>query len=79
MNHINAILDIQSPYKKVNKKKLRFKIKLWITPALQKSLTVKNHRLKKFINCNDSQIKEQQHTGYKEYRNILSTLLKSQY
>ena len=76
LDHMNAILDIHSPYKKVNKKKLRFKIKLWITPAVQKSLTVKNHRLKKFINCNDSQTKEQLHTRYKEYRNLLSTLLK---
>ena len=76
LDHMNAILDIHSPYKKVNKKKLRFKIKLWITPALQKCLTVKNHRIKKFINCNDSQTKEQLHTRYKEYRNLLSTLLK---
>ena len=76
LDHMNAILDIHSPYKKVSKKKLRFKIKLWITPALQKSLTVKNHRLKKFINCNDSQTKEQLHTRYKEYRILLSTLLK---
>ena len=75
LDYMNAILDIHSPYKKVNKNKLRFKIKLWITPALQKSLTVKNHCLKKFINCN-SQTKEHLHTRYKEYRNLLSTLLK---
>ena len=57
LDHMNAILDIHAPYKKVNKYKLRFKIKPWITPALQKSITVKNHLLKKFINCNDSQTK----------------------
>ena len=76
LDHMNAILDIHAPYKKVNNYKLRFKIKPWITPALQKSITVKNHLLKKFINCNDSQTKEQLHTIYKEYRNLLSTLLK---
>ena len=76
LDHMNAILDIHAPYKKVIKYKLRFKIKPWITPALQKSITVKNHLLKKFINCNDSQTKEQLHTRYKEYRNLLSTLLK---
>ena len=76
LDHMNAILDIHAPCKKVNKYKLRFKIKPWITPALQKSITVKNHLLKKFINCNDSQTKEQLHTRYKEYRNLLSTLLK---
>ena len=76
LDHMNAILDIHAPYKKVNKFISRFKIKPWITPALQKSITVKNHLLKKFINCNDSQTKEQLHTRHKEYRNLLSTLLK---
>ena len=76
LDHMNAILDIHAPDKKVNKYKLRFKIKPWISPALQKSITVKNHLLKKFINCNDSQTKEQPHTRYKEYRNLLCSLLK---
>ena len=47
LDHMNAILDIHAPYKKVNKYKLRFKIKPWITPALQKSISVKNSLLKK--------------------------------
>ena len=76
LDHLNAILDIHVPYKKVNKYKLRFKIKPWITPALQKSITIISHLLKKFINCDDSQTKEHLHTRYKEYRNLLSTLLK---
>ena len=76
LGHMNAILDIHAPYKKVNKYKVRCKIRPWITPALQKSVTVKNHLLKKFINCNDSQTKEQLHTRYEEYRNLLSTLSK---
>ena len=67
---MNAILDIYARYKKVNKYKLRFKIKTWITPALQKSMTVKNHLLKKFINCNDSQAEEQRHTRYKDIQDI---------
>ena len=73
---MNAILDIHAPYKKVSKYKLRFKLKPWITPALQKSITVKKSLLKKFINCNDSRTKEHLHTRYEEYRNLLSTLLK---
>ena len=79
LEHMNAILDIHAPYKKVNKYRLRFKIKPWITPALQKSITVKNYLLKKFINCNDSKTKEQILTGYKEYRNLLSTLFERKY
>ena len=57
LDHMNSILNIPAPYKKVNKYKLRFKIKPW-------------------INSNDSQTKEHLHTRYKEYENILSTLLK---
>ena len=76
LDHMNATFDIHAPYKNVNKYKLRFKIKPGITPALQKSITVKNHLPKKFINSNDSQTKEQLHTRYKEHRDILSTLLK---
>ena len=70
------ILDIHVPSKKVNKYKFRFKIKPWITPALQKSISVKEYILKKFVNCNDSQTKEHLHTRYKGYTNLLSTLLK---
>ena len=73
---MNSILDIHAPFKNVNKHKLRFKIKPWITPALQISISVKNVLLKRIINCNDSQTKEHLHTRYKDYRNLLSTLLK---
>ena len=58
LDHVNTILDSHAPYKKVSKYELRFKLKSWITPALQKSISVKNSLLKKFINCNDFQIKE---------------------
>ena len=34
LDHMNAILDIHAPYKKVSKHKLRFKLKPWITLAL---------------------------------------------
>ena len=51
-------------------------MKTWITSALQKSISVENSLLQEFINCNDSQTKEHLHARYKEYRNLLSTLLK---
>ena len=75
-SYLNATLDIHTPYKKGNKYKLRFKIKPWITPGLQQSMSVKNPLLKKFINCTHSQTKEYLHTRYKDYKNLLSTLLK---
>ena len=76
LDQMNAILDIHAPYKRVNKCKLRLRLEPSITPALQKPISVKNSHLKKLINCNDSQTKEHLHTRYKEYRNLLSTLLK---
>ena len=72
LDHMNAILDVHAPYKKVSKYKLRFKLKPWITLALQKSVSVKNSLLKKFINCNDSQTNGHLHTRCKEYKNLLS-------
>ena len=47
---MNSILDEDAPLKWVNKYKLKFKSKSWITPAIQKSINVKNNLLKRFIN-----------------------------
>ena len=75
LNNINAILDVHAPLKKVNKYKLKFKTKPWITPALQKSILNKNNLLKKFITAKDPQVKER-YKEYKNYRNMLSTISK---
>ena len=42
LNNMNSVLDSNAPFKRVNKYKLRFKTKRWITPALHKSVSVKN-------------------------------------
>ena len=39
---MNAILDSNAPFKRVNKYILRFKTKPWIIPALQKPISVKS-------------------------------------
>ena len=65
LNNINSILDVHAPLKKVNKHKLKFKTKPWITPALQKSILNKNNLLKKFITAKDPQVKERYHKEYK--------------
>ena len=77
LDTMNSILDEHSPLKRINKYKLKFKSKPWITTAIQKSITVKNKLLKRFINAKDSQTKETFHRQYKDYRNMLSTLLKN--
>ena len=55
---------------------MKFKYKLWITLGLQKSISVKNKLLTKFINKKDPTSKEESHTKYKRYRNLLCTLMK---
>ena len=69
-------MDVHAPLKKVNKYKLKFKKKPWVTPALQKSISIKNNLLKEFITAKDSQVKGRYHNEYKDYRNMLSTILK---
>ena len=72
---MNSILDEHAPLKWVNKYKLKFKIKPWITSAIQKSISVKNNLLERFINSKNSQTKKIFQELYKDYRNMLSTLL----
>ena len=76
LNNINSILDVHAPLRKVNKYKLKFKAKPWITPALQKSIFIKNNLIKKFVNAKDPQVKDSYHKECKDYRNMLSTILK---
>ena len=73
---MNSILDTHAPLKKVNRYKLKFKIKPCITPALKKSIYIKNNFLKKFITAKDPQVKDRYHKEYRDYRNLLSTILK---
>ena len=63
------LLDTYAPLKRINKYKMKFKSKPWIILGLQKSI-------KNFINKKDPVLKEEFHTNYKKYRNLLSTLMK---
>ena len=76
LNNMNFILDTHPPLKKFNKYKLKFKTKPWITTALQKSISIIKNLLKKFITAKDPQIRERYQKEYKDYRNLLSTILK---
>ena len=55
---------------------MKFKTKPWITPGLQKSILIKNKFLAKFIKLKEPTLKNEAHTKYKLYRNLLATLLK---
>ena len=70
------LLDTYTPLKRINKYKMKFKSKPLITLGLQKSISAKNKLLKNLINKKDPILKEEFHTNYKKYRNLLSTLMK---
>ena len=76
LDNANSILDEHAPVKRVNKYNLKYKSKPLITPATQKSISVKSNLLKRFINSKDPQTKNIFHEEYKGYRNVLSILLK---
>ena len=64
------------PLAKSKKKKLRLRFKPWITLGLQKSISIKNSLFSKFIKSNDINQRNEMHIKYKQYRNLISTLLK---
>ena len=66
LDKINMLLDTYAPLKRINKYKMKFKSKPWITLGLQKSISVKNKLLKNFINKKDPVLKEEFHTNYKK-------------
>ena len=64
------LLDTYAPLKRVNKYKMKFQSKPWITLGLQKSISVKNILLKNFINKKDLILKEEFHTDYKKIQKL---------
>ena len=76
LEKINILLDTCASLKRIDKYKLRFKSKTWITLVSQKSISVKNRLITNFINMKHPILKEETHIEYKNYRNMLSTLMK---
>ena len=73
---INMLLDIYVSLTNINKYKLKFKAKPWITLGLQKLLSMKNKLLTSFINKNDPLLKKEFQPNYKKYQNLISTIVK---
>ena len=76
LTKFNSILDLCSLLKKISKQKLKFRNKPWITLGLQKSISIKNHLLTKYIKLKDVTFKNEAQIKYKQYRYLLSTLMK---
>ena len=72
----NLILDMYAALKKISKPKLEFRNKLWIPLGLQKAASIKNHLLTKYMKVKNVTLKTEAQVKYKQYRNILSTLMK---
>ena len=73
---INRLLNTYVPLKRTHGCKLKFKSKPSITLGLQKSVSVKNKLLTNFINKKVPILKEKSQNNYKNYRDLLSTLMK---
>ena len=76
LSKIDSLLDTHAPFKKLNKKELKFLTKPWITQGLQNSIKKKNNIYSKFVKCKNKIMKELHDNNYKSYGNLLSALLK---
>ena len=76
LSKIDSLLNTHAPFKKLNKKELKFLTKPWITQGLQNSIKKKHNIYSKCVKCKNKIMKEFHHNNYKNYRNLLSTLLK---
>ena len=76
VNNMTDLLDQHAPFKKITKYKLKFITSPWLTAALQKSISVKNSLLKKYINLKSPVKNNEIYQQYKYYKNLLSTLIK---
>ena len=72
LKKFNLILDRYLPLKKLTKQKLKFKIKPWITPGLQKSISVKNKSLTKSIKLKGPTLKNEAHTKIQTLQKYVS-------
>ena len=71
---MSNILDKHAPFKKITKYKRKFITKPLITPALQKSISIKNKIFETYIKKNTKVIIN--HNNFNIYRNLISTLMK---
>ena len=73
---LNPILDMYASLKKISKQKLKFRNKSWTTPSIQKSISIKNKLLTKYIKVKGVTLKNEAQIKYKQCRNLLVTQMK---
>ena len=74
LDKINMLLGNYAPLKRIDKYKVKFTSKPWITLGLQKSISVKNKLLKKLINKKGPILKEEFHINYKNIETYYPSL-----
>ena len=67
LENINILLDTYASLEIIDKYKSRFNYKPWKTLGLQKSISIKNKVLTKFISTKDPLLKGETHIEYKNY------------
>ena len=75
LSKIGSLLDTHVPFKKLNKKEMKFLTKLVDSQGLQNSIE-KTNIYAKFGKCKNKIMKEFHHNNYRNYRNLLSRLHK---
>ena len=65
LSKTDNFLDKHYPLKKPSKRKLRIKSKAWITPALTKSIKIKNKLYKQFCKITNPESSKQPHESFK--------------
>ena len=73
---VEKMISNHAPVRKTRKRELKFQSKPWITSGFKKSIVIKNKLFGKLTKSANSIIKEKLHNDYKNYINIITTLLK---
>ena len=73
---VEKMISNHAPLRKTRKRELKFQSKPLITSGLKKSIVIKNKLFGKLTKRANSIIKEKLHNDYKNYINIITTLLK---
>ena len=76
LSKINAVLDKHAPYKTLSKKQQKTLKKPWITKGIRKSIQIKYNIHKKFCKAKNEQRKNELHTKWKQYRNLIIKLIR---
>ena len=77
ITNFNEIMDKHMPLKKITQKEFKQRYKPWITNEILNKISIKTNLYKKYINAKNITEKERLHTKYKEIKNEITFLTRS--